>query len=90
MEALSIRVYGRVQGVFFRASARDRARQLRLTGWVRNVPDGSVELWAEGPRDGLGLLLAWCREGPSAARVDRLDHEWTSATGDSTAFAVRH
>ena len=90
MEALSVRVYGRVQGVFFRASARDRARQLRLTGWVRNVPDGSVELWAEGPRDGLGQLLAWCRQGPPGARVDRIEHDWTLATGDSAAFEVRH
>ena len=61
MHQLHITVRGRVQGVFFRAAMRRLARRLDLTGWVRNCPDGSVEVLAEGRRDVLEQLLDWCR-----------------------------
>ena len=62
-------VTGRVQGVFFRASTRDRARDAGVVGWVRNRPDGSVEAWLEGAPDAVEALLAWMRRGPAGARV---------------------
>jgi acylphosphatase len=70
--AARIIVHGMVQGVFFRASTRDEARRLGLAGWVRNLPDGSVEVLAEGRPEDVERLAAWCRRGPPAARVDNV------------------
>ena len=61
-------VRGRVQGVNYRAWTQDAAARLGLTGWVRNLPDGTVELEATGPEAAIDSLLAACREGPPAAR----------------------
>lgn len=72
VEHRTIRVVGLVQGVFFRASARDEARRLGLTGSVRNEPDGSVLIDAEGEPAALDAFVAWCRVGPPAARVERV------------------
>lgn len=66
-------VSGRVQGVFFRAACEREANRLRVKGWVRNRPDGSVEVVAEGRRDAVDALLAWCRRGPPDARVDKVE-----------------
>lgn len=81
-----IRVYGRVQGVFFRASAENEARRLGVTGWVRNCPDGSVELLAEGAKTKLEDLIAWCRHGPPHAEVDSVKVDWENFTGEFTRF----
>lgn len=81
-------VRGRVQGVFFRANMQREARRLGLTGWVRNLPDGSVEFCAEGEEQELKELLSWAQRGPSAARVDRVDTRWRSYTGDFTDFRI--
>jgi acylphosphatase len=62
-------VTGRVQGVCYRASTVDEACDRGLTGWVRNLADGSVELEAQGDDAGVKALLAWCAHGPPAARV---------------------
>ncbi|MDP7056859.1 MAG: acylphosphatase [Nitrospinaceae bacterium] len=74
--AVHIIVHGRVQGVFFRASTQTRALELSLVGWVRNLPDSSVEIHAEGDRENLELLIEWCRQGPSSAKVTRVDSDW--------------
>lgn len=65
-------VSGRVQGVFYRASARDEARRLALTGWIRNLDDGRVEVVAAGTGDALRQFAEWLAAGPPAARVDSL------------------
>lgn len=81
-------VTGRVQGVFFRASARDVALKLSLTGYARNMPDGSVEVFACGGEDALGKLAAWLREGPrmaSVAGVDVEDVDYREFSGFRTA-----
>ena len=88
-ERLHLRVHGRVQGVYYRASTRETAARLDLCGWVRNCEDGSVELVAEGPRDRLEQLLDWCGRGPSAARVDRCEPTWGPATAEFEGFEVR-
>ena len=62
-------VRGRVQGVFYRDSCRAEAQRLGVRGWVRNRPDGTVEVVAEGPRDRVDQLLTWCRQGPPRATV---------------------
>ena len=69
----TIRVFGRVQGVFFRASARDQARRLGLAGFARNEPDGSVFIEVEGDEQALERFVAWCHYGPPDARVERVE-----------------
>jgi acylphosphatase len=81
------RIRGRVQGVFFRAWTADKARSLGLRGWVRNRRDGSVELAAYGDAAAVEALIAECRSGPPAAKVDRLEVEAVEGAGPS-AFEV--
>jgi acylphosphatase len=76
-------VTGRVQGVWFRASARERARALGLGGDARNLADGRVEIHAEGTPGAVDSFLAWCAEGPSGARVDSLELEDQPVTGET-------
>jgi acylphosphatase len=83
-----LRIHGKVQGVFYRASTLARARSLGLSGIVRNEADGSVTCIAEGPRRQLETLLTWCRVGPSGAEVDRVDATWDSATGEYEHFSI--
>jgi acylphosphatase len=89
MQRLHVRVRGRVQGVYYRASTQETAAALGLCGWVRNCPDGSVELIAEGPGEALEQLLEWCRRGPPAARVDACESTSEAATGEFRDFGVR-
>ena len=81
-------VHGRVQGVGFRASTREHARRLTVDGWVRNRPDGSVEVVAEGAPPNVGALLAYLERGPSWARVDRLETS-EEAAEDLRGFEIR-
>lgn len=80
-------IRGRVQGVFFRAEARDRAASLGLGGWVRNNPDGTVEAAFEGERERVESMVEWCRRGPALAQVEDLEVAWEQPQGDSR-FAV--
>jgi acylphosphatase len=66
-------VSGRVQGVWFRAQARDRASALGVGGFARNLADGRVEIEAQGEPERVDAFLAWCREGPPGARVERVE-----------------
>ena len=83
-----IRVIGRVQGVWFRGWTIDRARALGLSGWVRNRRDGSVEILASGEEAAIDALIARCRSGPPAARVDRVAVEETDEAPEP-GFAQR-
>ena len=82
-------VSGRVQGVSYRAYTQREAMQLGLTGWVRNCPDGRVELVAEGEEAALQQLIAWCRQGPPAAIVAEVDTQWDADAGAYRAFDIR-
>jgi len=73
MKHVSIRVYGRVQGVFFRASAKEEADELGIFGSVRNEYDGSVAIEAEGDDESIRKFIEWCKKGPKLARVERCD-----------------
>lgn len=68
-------VSGRVQGVFYRASSREQALRLGLTGYARNRPDGCVEVLGSGPLTALDAFEQWLRQGPPAARVDAISRE---------------
>ncbi len=85
-----LRIYGRVQGVFFRANMRSVAERLGVKGWVRNVPDGSVEAVLEGPRDKVEEVIRWAHRGPPLARVDRVEVEWEEYRGEFDDFTIRY
>jgi acylphosphatase len=82
-------IHGRVQGVAFRYYTRSAANQLSLSGWVRNLPDGTVEVHAEGPQDKLGQLSEWLKKGPAIAIVNKLDLTWTDPKGEADPFEIR-
>jgi acylphosphatase len=84
-----LRIEGRVQGVFFRASTMDKARELGLTGWVRNNPDGSVEIVAEGPTEDVEKLVAWSYHGPRHAVVNNVDVDWEPPLDEYRDFSIR-
>jgi len=86
--AVHLFVRGRVQGVFYRASAQKMAADMGLTGWVKNCVDRSVEIFAEGDRDKLEELVAWCRKGPPLAFVSNVDLSWVESEGLSS-FDIR-
>ncbi len=92
VESVSLRavVRGRVQGVFFRDFVRRWAYQLKLKGYVRNLPDGGVEVVAEGEKTALEKLLAYLREGPEAANVEEVVEDWGEAGGKFSEFSVRY
>lgn len=83
-------VRGRVQGVGFRASTEETARALGLVGWVRNMPDGAVEVDAEGPEEALRELERFLRRGPRMAHVTGADFFWNEGGGGGRAgFEIR-
>ena len=90
MERVHLIVRGRVQGVYFRASARDRARQLGLRGWVRNCPDGTVEAVAEGSPDALEAFVTWCHRGPAYAKVEAVAVRDEPPRGEPGPFRVEY
>lgn len=83
-----VRVYGRVQGVYFRSETTERARGRGLSGWVRNNPDGSVEAVFEGDDRLVEEMVGWCRKGPAAARVERLEVDWETPAGEAGGFGI--
>ena len=87
VKAVQARVTGRVQGVAFRWHTQEQAQRLGVAGWVRNEPDGSVLLHAEGDDDAVDALVAWCRPGPSMAKVDDVAVRDAAPSG-ATSFDV--
>ena len=86
---VSVTVFGRVQGVAFRHYTSLRAMELGVNGWVRNLPDGSVAVVFEGDEDAVNALIDWCRQGPPAAVVERLDLCHEVCTGEFRDFTIR-
>jgi acylphosphatase len=88
LASLQATVHGRVQGVFFRDFVARYARELKLTGYVRNLRDGSVEVCAEGERPQLEKLVEHIKVGPPHARVREVITRWSEYTGNYTGFRV--
>lgn len=88
MKRLHLKIYGRVQGVYFRSSAQDEAFALGLSGWAKNMPDGTVETVVEGGEEQLREYLEWCKIGPSAARVDKVEESWQEPSGELKGFSI--
>jgi acylphosphatase len=88
-ERAHVYVSGDVQGVFYRDSTRQKARQLGLSGWVKNLPDGRVEALFEGPSEKIREMVRWCEQGSPHAAVENVDVEFDSAREDLSGFEVR-
>lgn len=82
-------VSGRVQGVYYRATTRDRADELGVDGWVKNLADGRVEAVFEGPEAAVEAMIDWCHDGSPAAEVEAVDIEYESPTG-LESFEIRY
>lgn len=85
---LEIRIYGKVQGVWFRASAKDEALRLRLTGKVWNEPDGSVGVLVQGDAESIQSFIDWCKQGPPLARVQEVQGAEVVTTEVFTGFDI--
>ncbi|MEM6734208.1 MAG: acylphosphatase [Myxococcota bacterium] len=82
-------ITGKVQGVFYRASALERAQSLNLVGSVANLPDGAVEVVTEGPRYAIEQLIEWCQVGPPAAEVEDVHVRWGTPINEFRTFSIR-
>ena len=82
-------IRGKVQGVFYRASARQKAEALNITGFAKNLPDGSVLIEAEGEQDSLEEFALWCKKGPSQAEVKEVTVNKKELTG-YLSFTIKH
>lgn len=83
-------IHGLVQGVFFRDSTRRKANGLGLTGWVRNRPEGTVEIVAEGPEGEMERFISWCHRGPSGADVSRVEEAREDYRGEFDSFDIAY
>lgn len=88
MPRIHLLIAGRVQGVFFRMHTHKKATQLKLTGWVRNLPDGRVEAYAEGEENLLEEFAEWCHQGPPAAQVEKVDVKWEEGENKFKDFRI--
>jgi len=86
LKRLHIFVSGMVQGVYFRQSTTVKAKECGLSGWVRNLKDGRVEIVCEGNEDSLNIMLEWCKKGPDRAFVDNVDAHWEEFKNEFNGF----
>lgn len=84
-----LKIYGKVQGVFFRDTSRIEAEKLGLTGWVRNEADGTVQIVTEGEDKNLNSMIEWCKYGPDHAEVEKVDIVWKKTTGEFRGFMTK-
>lgn len=83
-------IHGLVQGVYFRASTREEAVRLGVAGWVRNLPNGSVEAVFEGENRRVEEIVGWCHKGPPGARVEKVEVSWDQFKGEFSRFDIRY
>ncbi|MAQ86923.1 MAG: acylphosphatase [Candidatus Neomarinimicrobiota bacterium] len=89
MFKIRVMISGDVQGVFFRISTQDKARELELTGWVKNIFNNAVEILAEGDREKLSLFTGWLQLGPPNATIDKISIEWEeSSVKEFSSFEI--
>ena len=90
MKRVHVLIFGRVQGVFFRTETKDYATFLDLTGWVRNLQDGSVEAVFEGGGNNVKRMIEWCKKGPSLAYVEKVKIIEEPYTGEFEDLRIRY
>jgi len=89
LKCAKLKIFGRVQGVFFRDHTQEKAQQLSVCGWVRNASDGTVEAQIEGSQDSCDTMIAWFHEGSPSAQVEKVQVEWIEPEG-CEGFEVRY
>lgn len=82
-------ITGRVQGVYYRATACQKAQQLQLIGWIKNLEDGHVMAQVQGPEDSIEQFTAWCRKGPPLSRVDNIEIMDLPETDEKNFVVIR-
>lgn len=90
MIAKHIQITGKVQGVFFRKSAKQKANELDIFGWVKNIVDNKVEIVAQGSEENINKFIIWCRQGPSNAEVKNIQIEEEEINMDLKKFTILH
>ncbi len=88
MARAHVYIHGKVQGVFFRASTRDKAQNFGVKGWVKNCADGSVAAVFEGEKDAVNNVVEWCKKGPDGAVVKYVDVRWEEFFGEFDEFSI--
>lgn len=83
-------ISGVVQGVWYRAFTQRTALALGLRGWVRNLPDGSVESVMEGPKPAIEMAILECKKGPPSSRIEKVDVSWEEPSGELGSFEISH
>ena len=89
MPCVHLIILGKVQGVFYRASCQEVAQRLGLTGWVRNLSAGEVEVLVQGEKEKIEKLIEWCKKGPAGAMVSDVKVEWKKQMEDLSEFIIR-
>ncbi len=89
-KCLLIKIYGLVQGVYFRSSTKIQAKLLNITGYVKNNWNGTVEILACGEEENLKKLIAWASHGPANARVDKVKIKWQKPSGNFLDFEIKY
>lgn len=84
-----LKIHGKVQGVFYRVYTQEKAEKLELTGWVKNMPDGTVEVCLQGKEDAINKMIEWCREGSPSSKVEDIKIERGAAQEELSEFEVR-
>ena len=84
-----LKIYRKVQGVFFRDGSRRKARELNLSGFASNEPDGTVRVIAEGEEEELKEFIKWCKNGSDHAKVEKMDIKWTEPTDEFDDFVIK-
>jgi acylphosphatase len=90
MRELHLTIHGVVQGVSFRYYTQKQAQSLGLSGYVRNLPDGRVEVVAQGDEQSLEKLLEWCTNGPDHARVEKVESKWRKPETEFAGFEIKY
>lgn len=85
---VSLKIFGQVQGVYYRFTAKAEAEKLGLFGWSSNNDNGSVEIIAEGEKEQLEKLIDWCKKGSFLAKVDKINIDWQKYTGEFKDFSI--
>ncbi|NQU83353.1 MAG: acylphosphatase [Parcubacteria group bacterium] len=88
MKRVHIKIYGQVQGVFFRVGIKEKADELGIFGWARNIESGGVEIMAEGEKEKLEKLIEWARQGPESAEVEKAEVKWYNNKEDYNNFKI--
>lgn len=90
MSHVKIKIRGKVQGVLFRLSAKQKADELKIFGFAKNLDDGSVYIEAEGEKENLEKFLKWCHQGPILAKVEKVDYEISRQFVNFISFDIKH